>query len=90
MYRTLALLSALSVSSLSYGACIQDSYELGDIGPDSRIVCKALDSKAGDIKIVSRAIQAADAVTVTVDVDGQTQALDYKLVGANWKLAAAN
>ena len=90
MLRTFMLPLALSVSSISHGACWLDSPEIGDIGPGSQLVCNMLESRFphSDIAILDRTIHSHNSVSVIVAVDGQPESLDYQLTGADWKLIA--
>ena len=88
MLRTTLLTLTLTVSSGSYGACLTDSPEIVDIGPDSSLICNMLESRLpqSDIAILDRQIHSPNTISVIVSVDEQPESLTYTLTGADWKL----
>lgn len=88
MLKTILLPLSLTFSSISFAACLPDSAEIGDVGPDSEIVCTELETRLpqSDIVVVDRNIHSPNSVSVIVMVDGQTESLEYKLIGPDWKL----
>ena len=89
MFKYMLLPIILTMSSASYSACQLDSPEIGDIGPGSELVCDMLETRSqnSSITILDRMPKSNRAVSILVDVDGQKQSLNYRLVGANWRLA---
>jgi len=87
MFRSI-LFTVLLSSSAAHAACLPDSPELGDIGPDSQLVCMMLESHSPNSKIsvIDRKIQSHKRMSVIVDVDGRTESLNYTLIGADWIL----
>ena len=88
MLRIISLPLALTFSSVSYGACLPDAPEIGDVGPGSELVCDMLESRIPDsnIAILDRKINSPNTVSVIVMLDGQSKTLEYKLKGADWEL----
>ncbi|MCP3852888.1 MAG: hypothetical protein GY694_22070 [Gammaproteobacteria bacterium] len=88
MLRIISISLALTFSSVSYGACISDSPEIGDIGPRSELVCDLLEPRVPNSKItiLDRKIHSSNSVSVIVLLDGQSRTLEYKLKGADWEL----
>ena len=88
MFRSLLLSIILTASSTAYAACYLDSPEIGDIGPGSELVCDMLETRSqnSSITILDRMPKSNKAVSILVDVDGEKQSLNYRLVGANWRL----
>ena len=91
MLKIISLPLALAFSSVSYGACMPDSPEMGDIGPSSELVCDLLESQIPrtNIAIIDRKIHSPNSVSVIVLRDGQSRSLQYKLKGADWELIEA-
>lgn len=89
MPKAIMVLVALLLSSAVYGGCQIDSPELGDIGPDSRLVCDMLEHQhpySRDIKVLDRELHSRNRVRVLIAVDNRQASLLYHLVGANWRL----
>jgi hypothetical protein len=88
MLKTILLPLSLTFSSVSFAACLPDSAEIGDVGPDSEIVCTGLEARfpQSDFVVVDRNIHSPNNVSVIVTVDGQSGSLEYKLIGSDWKL----
>lgn len=88
MKRSLFLAVAMSLSSVTYGACQTGSAEIGDTGPDDSLVCKTLESRYPDaeITIVNREIQSADRIAIDFDVNDRPQRMEYRLTGFEWRL----
>ncbi|MES9957240.1 MAG: hypothetical protein ABW086_09335 [Sedimenticola sp.] len=88
MNRKSLTLMALVLPSLVQGACIQDSVEIGDTGPDSQQVCDLLNAHfpRSDAVIINRDIHASDSVTVKVSLNDRIKLLNYTLSGATWSL----
>lgn len=87
MFRFIILTTLLS-SSVAHAACLPDSSELGDIGPESQLVCTMLESRSPDseISILDRRIGSRDKVSVIIEVNGRAGVLNYRLIGADWIL----
>jgi len=92
MLKTILLPLTLSFSSVTYGSCLLDSPEIGDIGPGSQLVCQLLESRFPqlDIAILDRKIHSYDTVSVIVEVNDQHETMEYKLKGADWKLTKSD
>jgi hypothetical protein len=92
MLKTMLLPLTLTASSLSYAACLPDSPEIGDSGPSSEMVCEMLETKhpGNQFEIIDRVIRAQDSVKVIVMVGDKPASMEYKLVGADWKLTQPN
>jgi hypothetical protein len=88
MLKTILLPLSLTFSSVSFAACLSDSPEMGDIGPDTQLVCTRLEAQypQSDIAVVDRKIYSSSSVSLIVTVDGQTKSLEYELIGADWEL----
>lgn len=88
MFKIVLLSLALSLSTVVNGSCLPDPPELGDIGPDSNVVCQLLESwlPESNIAILDRNFPAYDTVSITVEVDGRHETIEYKLERADWKL----
>ena len=75
--------------SITEARCVVDATEVGDIGPDSERVCHMLLQRmpAAEIEILTREIKSRNAVSLTIEVDGQLRTLDYRLAGMDWVLS---
>ena len=84
--RTMLILAMLVVSRVN-ADCFQDTLEIGDIGPESQLVCDRLESMypGKHIEITGRHIRSQNAVTILLTIDGQKEALSYRLSGADWR-----
>ena len=82
---TLTLLPFTLTASANCGT---DAPELGDIGPSSELVCKALESRypGAAMTVDGRAIHSPTEVSVMASVDGQPVSLNYELSGYTWRL----
>ena len=62
---------------------------MGDIGPASKRVCRALEPRFPETKtaVENRAILSPDSVAVQVSIDGEPMVLTYELTGFSWNLA---
>ena len=91
MLKVISISLALTFSSVSYGTCLPDSPEIGDIGPSSELVCDLLESQVPDtnVAIIDRKIHSSNSVSVMALLDGQSRTLEYKLKGADWELIEA-
>jgi hypothetical protein len=80
----------LTIPPGATGACRTDQPEIGDIGPDSELVCKELVSRfpRADLAVTGRVIRSAKEVSVGARVDGRPLALHYVLSGYRWQLAS--
>ena len=89
MLKSILIPVLLTTTSVSYGACLPDATEIGDIGPASQLVCDMLEVRSpnSDITILDRTIESHNAVSVAVDINGRTELLNYRLTGADWRLA---
>ena len=76
---------SLPVSAL----CTPDAAEMGDIGPSSELVCRALERHFPKIEtaVENRTILSPDSVAVQVSIDGEPMVLTYQLAGFSWNLA---
>ena len=83
--RTILILILLAVSNAN-ADCLQDTLEIGDIGPESQLVCDRLDSMypGKHIEITGREIRSQSNMTIYLTIEGQKDSLSYRLVGANW------
>ena len=88
MRKTIFLALTLATLSEAHAACLQDSIEIGDIGPSSELVCDQLEERFphSDIAILDRAIHSRHSVSVSVAINGHLESLEYDLRGADWKL----
>lgn len=88
MIKTILFTLTLAVIPGAHAACLQDSPEIGDIGPSSQLVCDLLEARftQSDIAILDRKMHSRDTVAVIVAMNGQLQSLEYNLHGADWKL----
>jgi hypothetical protein len=86
----LPLLVCLWCLSLpAFALCIPDAAEMGDIGPSSERVCRALEQRFPVRKtaVENRTILSPDSVAVQVSIDGEPMVLTYELTGFSWNLA---
>lgn len=88
MLRTIMFTFAFTATSVTFAACLPDSEEIGDIGPDSQHVCNALEAQhpESEISILSRKILSHKNVSITISVDGKPESLEYRLKGADWRV----
>lgn len=88
MLRTILFSLTLISTSVTYGACLPDTAEIGDIGPGSQLVCNMLEARypQSNIAVLDRKIHSQNTVLVIVSVDGQSESLKYNLRGADWML----
>jgi hypothetical protein len=91
MIKHLLMASPLLLSTGAGAVCTPDAPEIGDIGPDSTLVCRELERRFPDAlsAVEDRTIRAADVVAVKVSVDGRPMVLQYSLTGFDWTLTAA-
>ncbi len=89
MFKTTILTLGLLVVFNANAGCLPDSVELGDIGPESQLVCEKLESMYPDkhIVITGRELMSHNDVTILLTVEAQEVSLNYRLVGADWKLS---
>lgn len=68
--------------------CMTDQPEIGDIGPDSELVCKelALGFPDAAVAVEGRSIHSPTTVSVVASVDGRPVLLRYELSGYTWRL----
>ncbi len=90
MNKTLTLILLLFAVTASAN-CVTDAPEIGDTGPSSELVCKALESRypGAAIAVEDRAIHSPTEVSVMASVDGRPVALNYELTGYTWRLDQA-
>jgi hypothetical protein len=88
MIKQLLCMALLPVSFASSAACVNDTPEIGDIGPASELVCKELDRRFPNaaLAVETRSLQSPIQVTVLVSVDGAPLQMHYDLNGYSWKL----
>ncbi|MCW8908558.1 MAG: hypothetical protein OQL28_15040 [Sedimenticola sp.] len=89
MLKVLMIPLTLLLSSSVHAGCQMDPPELGDIGPDSGLVCEMLEHQhpySAQIRVLDRALYSRNRVRVMVALDNHPASLLYDLVGANWRL----
>lgn len=88
MIKQLLVLAILPVSVSATATCMTDQPEIGDIGPDSELVCKELALRFPDaaLAVEGRAIHSPTTVSVVASVDGKPVSLRYGLSGYSWRL----
>ena len=78
----------LSSGNLSAATCsVNDTEELGDIGPEAALVCKQLRKQFGtnvSVSIDNRKILSANAVVI--EVSRNPYQIHYRLEGSDWKI----
>ena len=81
-------LTLLPITVTASANCVPDAPEIGDIGPSSELVCKALESRypGAAIAVEDRAMHSPTEVSVMASVDGQPISLNYALSGCTWRL----
>jgi hypothetical protein len=81
-------LTLLPITVAASANCVTDAPEIGDIGPNSELVCKALESRypGAALAVEGRAIHSPTEVSVMASVDGQPVSLNYELSGYTWRL----
>ena len=84
----LALALGLLSGSLSAATCyINDTEELGDIGPDAELVCQQLIKFFGpevSISISNRRMISGNSVVI--EASRKPYQIVYQLVGSDWKV----
>lgn len=85
------ILTLLPIALAASANCVTDAPEIGDIGPDSDLVCKALEGQfpGAAVTVEGRAIHSPTEVSVTASVDGRPVSLNYELTGYAWRLDQA-
>jgi hypothetical protein len=80
------ILAMLPVALGANARCVTDSPEIGDIGPDSALVCKVLAQHfpSATLAVEGRSIHSPTQVTVAASVDGRPILLSYTLTGFSW------
>jgi hypothetical protein len=83
--------SLLSLSLPAFAVCTPDASEMGDIGPSSELVCRALEQRFPDSStlVENRRILSPDSVAVQVSINGEPMDLTYELTGLSWNLVTA-
>lgn len=83
------ILALLPVAVGASASCVTDPPEIGDIGPDSEIVCRELARRfpGAGLEVVGRSIHSPTDVSVMASVDGRPVMLDYRLAGLAWGVA---
>jgi hypothetical protein len=91
MIRHVLILAILPVAFGAQAACVLDAAEMGDIGPDSAIVCGELERlyPGATLAVENRTIHSPTEVSVVAAVDGAPISLRYHLSGYRWRLDAA-
>lgn len=84
----LLILTLLPAALGAHAACLPDAPEIGDIGPNSSGVCRALEKRFPGVLLTvdDRSVHSPTAVTVSASVDGNPVRLDYRLIGFEWVL----
>lgn len=82
------MLAMLPVAVGASATCLTDPPEIGDIGPDSALVCRALERQfpGAALAVEGRSIHSATEVWVTASVDSRPVRLHYSLAGFSWTL----
>ncbi len=72
MIRHLLILAVLPVAFGAQAGCLPDAVEMGDIGPDSAIVCDELERlyPGATLAVETRTIHSPTEVSVIAAVDG--------------------
>jgi hypothetical protein len=85
--QTLAL-TILPLAFATHAACVTEPPEIGDIGPDSELVCNALEQRfpGATLAVVNRSIHSPSQVSVAASVNGRPITLRYELSGYTWRL----
>lgn len=88
MIKQLLILAVLPASMSATAVCMTDQPEIGDIGPDSELVCKelALGFPDAAVAVEGRSIHSPTTVSVVASVDGRPVLLRYELSGYTWRL----
>lgn len=83
----LLLLSLLPLATSVPAACITNPPEIGDIGPDSELVCRQLGGRfaSADLAILDRTVHSPNDVTVDASVHGMPVQIRYELIGYSWR-----
>ena len=82
------ILALLPFAAGANANCQTDPPEIGDIGPDSALVCEGLENRfpGTALAVDGRSIHSPTEVTVAATVDGRPIILDYTLTGFSWNL----
>lgn len=86
---SLGLLSALLLATFgAHANCSTDAPEIGDIGPDSIVVCNQLQERfpAAALAVGNRLIHSPTQVSVLASIDGRPIRLRYDLARFVWQL----
>lgn len=83
--------SLLTLSLPAFALCTPDASEMGDIGPSSELVCRALEQSFPDSRtaVENRRILSPSSVAVQVSIDGEPMDLTYELTGLSWNPVTA-
>jgi hypothetical protein len=90
MTRQMLILAILPVAFGAQAVCVPDAAEMGDIGPDSDLVCGELERlyPGATLAVEDRTIHSPTEVSVVAAVDGAPMSLHYRLSGYRWRLDA--
>lgn len=83
------IVGVLVLSFDAHANCLLDAPEIGDIGPDSGVVCRELEPRfpGSTIAIENRSIHSPESISVLVSVNAKPMAMRYELSGAAWRLS---
>ena len=81
-------LTLLPITVNASANCVTDAPEIGDVGPSSELVCKALENRypGAVMTVEGRAIHSPTEVSVLASVDGRPVSLSFQLAGYTWRL----
>lgn len=88
MNKLTMLLALLALPLGAAADCLPSPPEIGDIGPDSALVCHMLQRlyPGAALREEGRAIHSPTAVSVHASVDGRPISVSYLLSGYSWRL----
>lgn len=81
------ILAMLPVAVSANATCVTAPLEMGDIGPDSELVCIALEHRfpGAALAVQGRSIHSPTEVSVAATLDGRPMVLRYRLTAADWR-----
>ncbi|NEV64869.1 hypothetical protein [Thiorhodococcus minor] len=88
MHKQTLLLALFTCALGAQADCVPSPPEIGDIGPDSTLVCRTLQQlyPGAALREEGRAIRSPTEVVVHASVDGRPITLSYALSGYRWRL----
>ncbi len=88
MLKQVLMFSTILISSTTFAACVEDTPEIGDIGPSSSYVCEILSGQdpRRETVIHDRTILTPDSVSISLSFNGRPYKLRFVRSGFDWVL----